>query len=222
MSYQQAVVSLINLLLWIVKERKFEGQVTKEMRRTWRTFKAEWPGRMWPDTSSLLSRSHYTLQEEFLGTSLLKMPRSYPATLLGCLTLICVLDLITGSWIRLSSEGRTSEAKGRVSEVGKIETLSTGTVVLRDLSRHWGTQDRLSSTNSICITSHFLERVTLDTTSTKGNETRCNFDVKVGQSPGVWGGGPVIGKDPRSPLSQKKTCQQKPTQYNVREYAGSS
>lgn len=121
---------------------------TKEMRRTWKTFKAKWP-----DRSSLLSRSHYTLQEEFLSTSLLKMPRSYLATLLGYLTLICVLDLITGSWIRLSSEGRTSEAKGRVSEVRKIETLSTGTVVFCDLSRHGWTQDRLSSTSSICITS---------------------------------------------------------------------
>lgn len=35
---------------------------------------------------------------------------------------------------------------------------------------------------------HFLEKVTLATTSAKGNETRCNFDVKVGRSPGVWGG----------------------------------
>lgn len=47
------------------------------------------------------------------------------------------------------------------------------------------------------------------------------FDVKVGQSPEVWGGGTAIWKGPRAPLSQKKTYRQKPTQYNVREWAGS-
>ena len=68
---------------------------------------------------------------------------------------------------------------------------------------------------------HFLEKVTLDTMSAKGNETRCNFDVKVSQSPGVGGVGTAIWKGPRAPLSQKKTYQQKPTQYNVKECAGS-
>lgn len=122
-----------------------------------------------------------------------------------------------------------SEAKGRVWEVRKMETLSTGTVVPWDLNRHWWTQDRLSSTNSIritsCLASHqrppFPWKGHLGYNVNKSNEIRCNFDVKVGRGPGGWEGGTEMWKGPRAPLSQKKTCQQKPTQYNVRECAGS-